>query len=326
MSFWSGKHVLVTGATGLVGGWLVEQLAAAGADVVALMRGSDRQSRLWASGVIKHISVVTGRLEDYAAVERAVVQHDVDTIFHLAAQTLVGVAERSPVQTLETNVRGTWHVLEAARVHSQLVRRVVVASSDKAYGDADELPYTEDMCLVGRGPYDVSKSCADLIATSYSSTYGVPVAIVRCANIYGGGDLNWSRLVPGTLRSLIRGEQPVLRSDGSFRRDYLYVEDAVDAYLCVGELMETLTPGDAFNFSSESPLTVMELYREICAAFGRPDTPPCILGGAQREIKSQYLRAEKARRRLGWSAKHDLRQGLGKTVDWYRAHLAAVAS
>jgi CDP-glucose 4,6-dehydratase len=326
MSFWSGKRVLITGATGMVGGWLVERLIAENADIVALIRDRDPQSRLARREMLERISVVTGGLEDCAAVERAVVRYEVDTIFHLAAQATVGVAERSPLQTLETNVRGTWHVLEVARLHSELVRRVVVASSDKAYGDAEELPYTEDMRLAGRGPYDVSKSCADLVATSYALTYGVPIAIARCANTYGGGDLNWSRLVPGTLRSLMRGERPVLRSDGSNLRDYLYVEDAVDAYLCLGERLETLPPGDAFNFSCESPLTVMQMYREICAAFGRPDAQPSILGRTRGEIKSQHLCAEKARRQLGWSARHPLRQGLRRTVDWYRAHLGAVAS
>jgi CDP-glucose 4,6-dehydratase len=325
MAFWSRKRVLVTGSTGMVGAWLVERLVAEQADVVAFVRDGDRQSRLWQSGMVNRVRMVRGRLEDYGSVDRAVNQYDVDTIFHLGAQTIVGVAERSPVQTLETNVRGTWNVLEAARVHSGLVRRVVVASSDKAYGASKELPYTEDTSLAGRRPYEVSKSCADLIATSFAVTYGMPVAIVRCANIYGGGDLNWSRIVPGTLRSLIRGEQPVLRSDGSPLRDYLYVEDAVDGYLTLGEQLHATAPGEAFNFSGESPMNVLDTYREICEAFGRPDVEPKILASRNGELESQYLSAEKARTRLGWSAIHDLADGLEKTVRWYQEYFSAGA-
>jgi CDP-glucose 4,6-dehydratase len=325
MSFWSDKRVLVTGATGMVGAWLVERLVAERANVVALIRDCVPQSRLCYDGTVKRINVVAGQIEDYVAVERAVSDYDVDTIFHLAAQTIVGRAVRSPLKTFEANVRGTWHLLEAARVHSRLVERVVVASSDKAYGETKELPYREEMRLAGRAPYDASKSCADLIATSYAMTYAVPVAVVRCANIYGGGDLNWSRIVPGTLRSLILGDQPLLRSDGSFLRDYLYVEDAVSAYLTVAEQMDSVTPGDAFNFASESPMTVLEMFHKICEAFGQPHIQPRILAETRNEVKNQYLCSEKARRRLGWSARYDLSEGLQKTVQWYREHFATVA-
>lgn len=319
MSFWSDKRVLVTGGTGMVGSWTVKRLVNEGAHVVALIRDNDTQSELWRSGVINKINVVNGRLEDYNAVERAVNEHDVDTIFHLGAQTIVGTAFRSPMQTLEANVQGSWNIYEAARVHPELVKRVLVASSDKAYGPKDELPYNEDMSLVGRAPYEVSKSCTDLIGQSYAWQYGVPLAIARCGNIYGGGDLNWSRIVPGTLRALIKGEQPVLRSDGTFLRDYLYVEDVVDAYLTLGEQMgTTVKPGDAYNFSDEKPMTVMDIYKAICTAYGKPDVEPHILGGAKDEIKDQYLDSARARDRLSWTIKWGLERGLQDTVKWYQ--------
>jgi CDP-glucose 4,6-dehydratase len=325
MGFWADKRVLVTGATGLVGGWLTKRLVAEGAYLACLIRDPDPQSDLYRSATVQRTTVVSGRLEDYRSIERAVNEHEIDTVFHLGAQTIVGTAQRSPMQTLEANVQGTWNVLEAARVHPSLVKRVVVASSDKAYGDKPNLPYTEDMSLTGRAPYEVSKSCTDLITTSYALSYGVPAAIARCGNIYGGGDLNWSRIVPGTLRSLARGEQPVLRSDGSFLRDYVYVEDVVSAYFAVAEAMgAAVTPGDAYNFSDESPMTVMEIYRATCAAFGHPDLEPEVLGQARDEIKDQYLDATLARTKLGWTVQFGLESGLANTVDWYRSYFAAL--
>jgi CDP-glucose 4,6-dehydratase len=241
----------------------------------------------------------------------------------LGAQTIVGAALRSPAATLASNVTGTWTVLEAARIHSSLVRSVVVASSDKAYGTAEKLPYTEDMPLQGRGPYDVSKSCADLIATAYAQTYGVPVTIARCGNIYGGGDLNWSRIVPGTIRSLLEGDQPVIRSDGTFRRDYLHVDDVVDAYLLLAELgHQGRGAGEAFNFSDESPLTVREIYDLVCKATVGEEVEPNVLGRAEHEIRDQWLSAERARTELGWAAKVSMDDGLARTVSWYRDVLA----
>lgn len=325
VAYWADKRVLVTGATGLVGSWVTRRLVAEGTYVACLVRDPDPQSELFRSGLVAKTTVVAGRLEDYNAIERAVNEHEIDTVFHLGAQTIVGTAKRSPMQTLEANVQGTWNVLEAARVHSDLVQRVVVASSDKAYGEKADLPYTEDMSLTGRAPYEVSKSCTDLITTSYALSYGVPAAIARCGNIYGGGDLNWSRIVPGTLRSLVRGEQPVLRSDGSFLRDYVFVEDVVNAYLKVAEALgDAVSPGDAYNFSDESPLTVMDIYRATCAAFGTPDVEPAVLGQARDEIKDQYLDASRARADLGWSVQFGLEAGLRKTVDWYRTYFASV--
>jgi CDP-glucose 4,6-dehydratase len=322
---WATSRVLVTGATGMVGSWLTRRLVEDGAYVVALIRDADPQSELLRSGTINRVSVVNGRLEDYDSVERAVNEHDVDTIFHLGAQTIVGTAQRSPMQTLAANVQGTWNVLETARVHAELVRRVVVASSDKAYGEQPDLPYREDMPLTGRAPYEVSKSCTDLVTQSYAITYGVPAVIARCGNIYGGGDLNWSRIVPGTIRSLMHGQQPIIRSDGTFLRDYLYVDDVVDAYLVLAKALdEPAMAGEAFNFSDESPLSVMDMYRAICAAAGA-DVEPLILNKAEGEIKDQYLSAAKAREQLGWKAGFDLRTGLQRTIEWYESLLGSIA-
>lgn len=320
-SFWPGRRVLVTGATGLIGSWLTRALIDRDAKVVALVRDMDPQAELIRSGTLGRTTVVNGRLEDSGDVERAVVDHEVDTIFHLGAQAIVSVGLRSPRGTLEANIAGTWNVLDAARLHPDLVERVVVASSDKAYGAATDLPYTEDMPVRAGSPYDVSKACTDLVTQSYSLTYGVPAAIARCGNVYGGGDLNWSRIVPGTLRSLFAGEKPVLRSDGTFRRDYLYVDDVVDAYLCLAEALpgDGVT-GEAFNFSDESPLTVWEIYTATCTTAGFGEVEPIVLGQASHEIRDQYLASTKARRVLAWKCGRSLDDGLRDTVAWYRAY------
>jgi len=307
-----------------VGSWLTRRLVNDGAYVVALVRDMDPQSELLRSGTLQRISVVNGELEDARVVERAVVEHEVDTIVHLGAQTIVGAALRSPAATFSANLQGTWNVLEAARLHSTLVRSVVVASSDKAYGTAEQLPYTEDMPLQGRGPYDVSKSCTDLLTTSYAQTYGLPALIARCGNVDGGGDLNWSRIVPGTIRSVLQGEQPVLRSDGTFLRDYIYVQDVVDAYLLLGEMAHAgRFLGEAFNFSNESPLTVREIYDLVCEAAVGSQVEPDILGQAEHEIRDQYLSSAKAKAELGWSPRISVAQGLDETVAWYRGLLGA---
>lgn len=322
MTSWSSRKVLVTGATGVVGSWLTRRLLDEGAYVVALVRDLDPQSELLRSGTLQRVNVVNGELEDAASVTRAVVDHEVDTIMHLGAQTIVGAALRSPASAFTSNVAGTWNVLEAARLHASLVRSVVIASSDKAYGTAAQLPYSEDMPLQGRGPYDVSKSCADLLATSYAETYGMPVLIARCGNIYGGGDLNWSRIVPGTIRSLLQGDQPVLRSDGTFKRDYLHVDDVVDAYMLLGDVgHEGRHAGEAFNFSNEAPLTVREIYDLVCEATIGSLLEPKILGQAEHEIRDQWLSASKAHSQLGWSAQVGMADGLARTAAWYRALL-----
>lgn len=313
---WSTRSVLVTGATGMVGSALTARLVELGARVVGLVPDIDPQSELYRSGVVERISVVNGRLEDVDAVERAVVAHETDTIFHLGAQTIVSTAHRSPRATFESNVQGTWNVLDVARQHSGLVSAVVVASSDKAYGESEVLPYTESMRLQGTYPYEASKSMTDLVSRSYAETYGVPAVIARCGNIYGPGDLNWSRIVPGTFRSILTGKRPVLRSDGTFLRDYLHVDDVVGAYLHLSTAA-TSHRGQGFNFSDESPLSVMDIYRACCVAAGVPGLEPEILGKAVGEIKDQYLDASKARTELGWKASVSLADGLASTFQWY---------
>lgn len=318
---WPESKVLVTGATGMVGSWLVRELLGRDARVVALVRDADPQSELFRSGDVDRVSVVNGALEHPGCVERAINEHEVDTVFHLGAQTIVGTAQRSPVPTFEANLRGSYHVLDACRHHRGLVRRVVVASSDKAYGEHDVLPYTEDMPLLARHPYDVSKSCTDLIAQCYFASYGVPVAIARCGNIYGGGDLNWSRVVPGTIRSILRGERPIVRSDGNFIRDYLHVRDTVKAYLALAEQVDRPdVAGHAFNFSTESPVNVLDVVAQIQAVTGTSFEPK-ILNQAKNEIRSQHLCANKARTVLGWKPQLDLASGLSETLPWYQDFL-----
>ena len=315
---WSERRVFVTGATGMVGAQLCRWLVDQGAYVAALVMDDDPQSDLMRSGTINEVAVVSGRLEERDVVERGVLQHETDTVFHLGAQTLVGPAHHAPRSTFEANIAGTWNLLEACRQHAHLVERVVIASSDKAYGE-QELPYTEDMPLEGRHPYEVSKSCTDLISTCYAETYGVPVTIARCGNIYGAGDLNWSRIVPGTFRSLLRGEQPILRSDGTFLRDYIHVDDVVGSYIALAEhCHEDGVRGKGFNFSNEQPLSVMDIYKACCVAAGQSDVEPKILNKAQGEIKDQYLNAAKARDVLGWTSSVPLEAGLSRTFEWYR--------
>ena len=321
-NIWKDRRVLVTGATGIVGTWLCKRLVDERADVTVLVRDWDPQSEFVRAGTIQKCCVVQGALEDYASLERAISEQEVDTIIHLGAQALVGVALRSPLATFEANIRGTYNLLDAARVHQDLVKRIVVASSDKAYGDSELLPYTEDMPLNGRHPYDVSKSCTDLLALTYAETYGLPVAIARCGNIYGGGDLHWSRIVPGTIRSVLENRPPVLRSDGTNIRDYLFVDDVVDAYLGLAELSGTKgVQGEAFNFSPESRINVLEITRAILRLMNREDLKPLIQSNAKAEIQDQYLDASKARERLDWSPSHDLEAGLRKTIPWYQAFL-----
>ena len=319
---WAGRRVFVTGATGVVGANLVRRLADDGAYVVALVRDWDTQSDLIRSGTVARCAVVSGALEDYGALERALNEHEVDTVFHLGAQTIVGTALRNPLPTFEANIRGTYHLLEACRVHRAMVRRVVVASSDKAYGDSPVLPYTEDMPLNGRHPYDVSKSCTDLLALTYAHTYDLPVTVARCGNIYGPGDLNWSRIVPGTIRAALAGRPVELRSDGTLVRDYVFVDDVVEAYLRLAECTPSRgVRGEAFNFSPESRVNVLEIAGAVVDVMGRPDLQPVILNHARAEIQDQYLDSTRARERLGWAPRYGLREGLERTVPWYAALL-----
>ena len=319
--FWLDRPTFVTGGTGLVGGWLVRRLLDAGADVVCLVRDWVPQSELAQSGLIERVKVVRGDVRDQATLERALGEYEVDTVIHLAAQTIVGIANRNPVSTFETNVGGTWALLEACR-RSPAVKQIVLASSDKAYGDQQSLPYDEETPLRGRHPYDVSKSCADLIAQSYAVTYHSPVAITRCGNFYGGGDLNWNRIVPGTIRSALRGERPIIRSDGKYVRDYFYVEDGAAAYMTLAEHLARNPDlgGEAFNFSNEIQVTVLDLVSRILRELGS-DLEPDVRNEASNEIRRQFLSAAKARRDLRWEPLFTLDEGVKRTTAWYRDFL-----
>lgn len=325
-SFWQDRPTLVTGATGLLGGWLARSLMAEDADVVCLVRDWVPQSELVSTRAIERVKVVRGDLTDRAVLERALGEYEIETVFHLAAQTIVGIANRNPISTFESNIQGTWNLLEACR-RSPRVKSIVLASSDKAYGDQETLPYTEDMPLRGSHPYDVSKSCADLLAQAYATTYGLPVVVTRCGNFYGGGDLNWNRVVPGTIRSAIRGQRPVIRSDGQYIRDYFYVEDGVAAYMLVAERLhhDPAIQGMAFNFSNELQITVVQLVEKILRLMGSHLRPE-IQNQAVNEIRHQYLSAERARSVLRWSPRFTLEEGLERTIAWYREFLEAPAA
>src|SRR5687768_3731568 len=313
MSPWEGRKVFVSGAAGLLGSWMAEELLRRGAEVTCLIRDWVPSSRAVTGGVLDRCQVVRGDLEDFPLVLRTLNEYEIDSIFHLGAQAIVGTANRSPLSTFESNVRGTWTLLEAARQCPRLIQRIVLASSDKAYGAHTALPYTEATPLEGRFPYDASKACGDLIALSYFATYGLPLAVTRCGNLYGGGDLNFSRLIPGTIRSALRGEAPVIRSDGTFVRDYFFVRDAVNAYLALADrMLEAECLGEAFNFGTETPLSVIAMASRILDVMGRSDLPLTILNQATNEIPRQYLDCGKARRRLHWEPKWTMDDSLGE--------------
>ena len=300
---------------------MVEALLKQGAFVTCLVRDWVWGSRLAATGAWERVNVVRGELEDYELLLRTLNEYEINTVFHLGAQTIVGTSARSALSTFESNIRGTWNLLEACKNLSRLVERVVVASSDKAYGEHSQLPYTEETPLQGRFPYDVSKSCADLIALSYYATYQVPLAITRCGNLFGGGDLNFNRLIPGTIRSLLQDQAPVIRSDGKFIRDYFYVVDAVNAYLALAEhlLQEGIT-GLAFNFGLEQPLSVLKVVEIVTELMGKTTLQPIIQNEASHEILRQFLDCTKAHRLLAWQPQYTLEQGLQQTIAWYKAY------
>jgi CDP-glucose 4,6-dehydratase len=322
-SFWLDRPTLVTGATGLLGGWLVRRLLEAGAEVVCLVRDWGPQSELVRARLIDQIKVVRGDVRDRDCLERVLGEYEIDMVLHLAAQTIVTIANRNPISTFETNIGGTWNLLEACR-RSPKVSQIVLASSDKAYGDQEQLPYDETTSLQGQHPYDVSKSAADLIARAYALSYGLPVVVTRCGNFYGGGDLNWNRIVPGTIRSVLRGQRPVIRSDGNFVRDYFYIEDGAAAYLLLAEQLAAHPElrGEAFNFSYGHPVTVLDLVRRILSLMNS-SLQPDVRNEAVNEIRKQYLNADKARKVLGWAPLFTLDDGLKKTITWYKEFLAA---
>jgi CDP-glucose 4,6-dehydratase len=324
-AFWRDRPTFVTGGSGLVGGWLVTRLVDAGADVVCLVRDWEPESLLLGGDLLQRVTIARGDVCSQPTLERVLGEYEIDTVIHLAAQTIVGIANRNPVSTLETNIGGTWALLEACR-RSPLVRQIVLASSDKAYGDQERLPYDESTPLQGRHPYDVSKSCADLIGQMYAETYGLPVAITRCGNFFGGGDLNWNRIVPGTIRSVLRHERPVIRSDGHYIRDYFYVEDGAAAYMLLAERLaeDRDLAGSAFNFSNELQVSVLDLVQRILAMMGS-SLPPDIRNEASGEIRRQCLSAARARQVLGWTPGFTLDEGLARTIAWYRQFLTASA-
>ena len=321
-TYWQDRPTLVTGATGLLGSALVRRLVDAKADVVCLVRDSVPQSEFVRSGLVSQVKTVRGDVRDQALLERMLGEYEVDVVFHLAAQTIVSIANRNPVSTLESNIQGSWALLEACR-RSPGVKQIVLASSDKAYGTHEKLPYTEDAALQGRHPYDVSKSCADLIAQAYAVSFGSPLAITRCGNFYGPGDLNWNRIVPGTIRSVLRGQRPVIRSSGLYVRDYFYIEDGAAAYMLLAEKLAVnpALKGEAFNFSNEIQVTVLDVVQRILKLMGSR-LEPDVRNEVTNEILHQYLSAEKARRVLEWKPLFTLEEGLKATIQWYREFLA----
>lgn len=321
-NFWQNRNVFITGSTGFLGSYLTDELIRRKSSVTSLLRDWVFNSRFIFSDTYKKVNVVKGEVEDYSLLERILNEYEIDVVFHLAAQTIVETANRNPVSTFDTNIRGTWNLLEACR-RNPLVKKIIIASSDKAYGVQRNLPYNEGTPLQGTHPYDVSKSCADLLSYAYFNTYKLPVCITRCGNFYGGGDINFNRIIPGTIRSVLYNEQPVIRSDGSYIRDYIYVKDAVSAYILLAEKMEDESVlGEAFNFSNEIQVTVLELTQKILSLTGREDLKPIIENRAAKEIKHQYLSAEKARKRLSWQPLYTLEQGLQETIEWYREFFA----
>jgi len=318
---WKGKNVLVTGADGFIASWIAKELVDRWANVITIVRDIKKpRISLDLLGIRDKITVVQGDITDYDLVLRTFNEYSLDSCFHLAAQAIVGIANRSPVSTFDSNIRGTWTVLEAAR-NSKTIERVVVASSDKAYGDQEKLPYTEDMPLLGTYPYDASKACTDILSRCFAKTYGLPIAMTRCANVYGGADLHMDRIVPGTICAVLKGETPIIRSDGTPKRDYIYIKDVVNAYIALAEnLGRKDVRGEAFNFGTEKPITVLDLFNKIIKICGK-DVKPKILNEAKNEIQCQYLATEKARKVLGWGVKFSLDEGLKETVEWYKDYL-----
>jgi len=315
-NYWKNKNIFITGATGFLGSWLTKYLLEENSNITALVRDWVPKSKLLSDNYINKINLVRGNIEDYLLLERIINEYEIDTVFHIAAQTIVGIANSNPLSTFESNIKGTWNILEASRKAPKL-KKIIVASSDKAYGEQKILPYSENTSLIGRHPYDVSKSCADLICRSYYETYGLPVCVTRCGNFYGGGDLNFNRIIPGAIRSILNNEPPIIRSDGSFIRDYFYIEDAVLAYLLLAEKMDDSSLyGEAFNFSNEIQITVLDLVNKVVDLMGS-NLKPVILNEATNEIKHQYLSAKKAKDLLGWKSEYNLNIGLQKTISYY---------
>lgn len=322
--FWKGRNVFVTGGDGFIGSWLTRALVEKGANTTCLIRDIAPQGGLTLQKLTGKVTMVFGNITDYALIQRVLNEKKIDTCFHLAAQAIVQVANESPLSTFESNIKGTWVLLEACR-NSRNVSRIVVASSDKAYGKHDKLPYTEEFSLLPVHPYEASKACCDILVRSYAQTYELPVAVTRCANTYGGGDLNFSRIIPDTIRSILQNKNPIIRSDGTPLRDYIYVEDIVNAYLVLAEKLEDKkNRGEAFNFGTGKPVSVLELVKKIIDLSGKSSLKPLIKGKGKLkgELDKQYLSSKKAQRMLSWHARVTLEEGLLETIEWYRRHFA----
>ncbi len=317
--FWKGRNVFVTGADGFIGSWVAKALVEKGANVFVITRDIKKVCSLDLLGLRNKVELIHGDIIDYSCVERVINEKDIDSVFHLAAQAIVGVANKSPLSTFESNIKGTWNVLEACRVNK--VERIVVASSDKAYGSQKKLPYTEESPLLGLYPYDASKACADILARCYYTTYNLPVAVTRNANTYGGADLNFSRIVPDAIFSLLEGKQLIIRSDGTPERDYMYVKDAANGYLLLAENMHRKEiKGQAFNFGTAKPISVLDLFNTIIKLMGKDGVKPKIIGEAKNEIDRQFLAIDKVKKLLNWMPKYSLEEGLKETIEWYKSN------
>lgn len=317
---WTNKNVFITGGDGFIGSWLAKKLVEKKANVIILVRDLKIESPYKLLNLENKVTQVQGDVADYSFLGRALNEYSVDSCFHLAAQALVQIANRSPLSTFESNIKGTWNILEACR-NTKTIERVIVASSDKAYGVQEELPYTEESPLLGAYPYDASKACADILARCYFASFNLPVAVTRCANTYGGGDLNFSRIIPDAIRCALREKELVIRSDGTPERDYIYIEDAVDGYLTLAEQVEREgIKGEAFNFGTEKLISVLSLFKKIAELCGKSHLKSKILGVAKNEIDRQYLAINKSREMLNWSPKYSLEEGLKLTIEWYRQY------
>lgn len=322
-SYWKGRRVFVTGATGLLGPWLIKELINQQADVFALVRDRIPDSRFFMPDIAARVNIVYGDLSDINLLQRVLNECDIEAVFHLGAQAIVGIANRSPLSTFKSNIEGTWNLLESCRL-SPWVKKIVVASSDKAYGPQEVLPYTEETPLQGKYPYDVSKSCTDLIAQSYFHTYQVPVCVTRCGNFFGGGDLHFNRIIPGTIKAVLENRSPIIRSNGLFIRDYIYVKDVADAYLMLAEKMDDSSiVGQSFNFSTDKPYNVIEIVEEILQLMNAQNCPPIIQNNTSHEIPAQHLNSSKAEKLLGWKAKYGVKKGLEETIEWYKIFFEA---
>lgn len=318
---WNNSKILVTGADGFIGSHVAKALIERGAEVTTIVRDLKKESNIDILDIKKRVNTLHGDLISYEDCERAINEYDIDFCFHIAAQALVGPANRSPLSTFESNIKGTWNILEACRL-SRTIKGLVVASSDKAYGQQKKLPYTEDSPLNGYFPYDASKACAEILARGYFMTYAIPLAITRNANIYGPADMNLSRVIPDIITRLIRNEDPVIRSDGTPERDYVYIKDAVSAYLALAEnLHRKEVSGHAFNFGTGKPTSVLELYKKIISLMGK-NVQPKVLGQAKNEIDRQYLDSTKAKKVLGWECRYNIDEGLKETIAWYKGYFS----